>query len=96
MATVANYTHACELTGMMGPPKNAAIVTPDDGNDLSVVSRALYVGGTGNMQVQLIQSCQVNSANILLTNIPSGTLLPIQAARVTNANTTATGIISLW
>jgi len=36
------------------PPSHAAVVIPNDGTDLAVPSRALYVGGAGDIRVRML------------------------------------------
>ena len=39
--------------GLAGPVTNAVTVTPSDSTDLPHVTRALYIGGAGNVRVTL-------------------------------------------
>lgn len=73
------------------PPENAFVVTPNDTADLSATSRALYVGGAGNLAVIM-----VGGETVTLTAVPAGTLLPIRVDRVLAIGTTATAIVALW
>src|SRR6056297_1947590 len=73
------------------PANHAASVTPADGANLVVTSRAIYIGGEGDIRV-IMRGGQA----VTFTGVPAGTLLPIRAARVTSTGTTATNIISLW
>ena len=77
-------------SGLESPGYNAAQVTPDDGSDLSTMSRALYVGNTGDIQVTM-----AGGATVLLRNVPAG-LLPLRVARVFASGTTATDIVAVW
>ena len=65
-------------------------VTPSDSTDLGV-TRALWVGGAGNLAVQFVDT----ATTITLTGIPAGTLMPIQVSKVMAA-TTATSIVALY
>jgi hypothetical protein len=67
-----------------------AAVTASDSTDLGV-TRALWVGGAGNLAVQFVDT----ATTITLTGIPAGTLLPIQVSKVMAA-TTATSIVALY
>lgn len=69
----------------------AYAVTPNDSTDLPQLARALYVGGTGN--VALVPSR--GGAAVTFLNVPSGTILPVQAFRVMATSTTATSILAL-
>lgn len=79
------------------PAGNAQAVTPSDTASLSVggntlVSRGIYVGGGGNLQVVMA----INSATVNFASVAGGSLLPIRVTRVQNSGTTATGIVAVW
>lgn len=74
------------------PATNAAVVTPSDSTDFAFgVSKALYVGGTGNMVVVT----QGGDA-VTFSAIPVGTIIPIQAKRINSTSTTATLIVAMY
>lgn len=54
-------------------------------------TRAIYVGGTGDMTVTMLDGQEVTFATI-----PAGTLLPIRASSVTRATTDATTMVGIW
>lgn len=66
-------------------------VTPNDNTDLARTSRAIYVGGAGNLAVIL----DLDTSAITFLAVSAGTLLPIRARRVMSTNTTATNILAL-
>ena len=72
-----------------GPAANAVAVTPSDSVDLAYVTRALYVGGAGDVSVQM-------GATVSFIGVQAGSVLPIRVSRVNAAGTTATGIVALW
>ena len=78
--------------GLSSPAEHAAAVTPSDSADLANSSRALWVGGAGNVSLDLVGS---GSAIVFLA-VPEGSLLPIRAKRVRSTATTATNIVSIW
>ena len=78
--------------GWEAPAGSAAAVVPSDTTDLDVPSRALWVGGAGNVEVILAN----DSAAVVLSAVPAGTLLPIRAKRVKAGSTTATLIVALY
>ena len=84
---------ASDLTGdRLGEPAQwAETVTPSDTVDLRAVSRALYVGTTGNVVVVM-----QNGDVVTFTGVPAGAILPIRAKRVNSTNTTASTILSLY
>ena len=72
------------------PAQYAVAVTPDDDNDLAHVSRALYIGGAGD--VSLVTAAGDTAT---FTGLPAGFVLPVRTSRVRETGTTATGIIAL-
>lgn len=77
-------------SGMNAPAVHGFAVTPHDSNDLSEVTRALFVGGGGAIVVMLAQG-----STITLAGIAAGTVLPLRARRVLATGTTATAIVGL-
>ena len=82
-------THARSLTS---PPEDAAVIVPGDASDaLSHVTRALYVGGTGDLAL-LMQG----GATVVLRGVPSGSFLPLRVRQVLASGTSADGIVGFW
>lgn len=73
-------------------PENAVAITPNDtpGSSLAFITRALWVGVSGDVCVNMKGS----GAAVVLKNV-SG-LLPGRFTDVLATNTTATNIIALW
>ena len=80
-------SHTRSLTS---PPEHAASILPDDAADLAQVTRALYVGGGGDVAVR------IGGETAVFTGVPGGTLLPVRVSRVLASGTTASGILGLW
>lgn len=74
------------------PAENAAAVSKDDDNDLPTATRALYIGGDGNVSVDMVGGQE----SIVFVGLTAGTILPIRATRVNSTGTTATNIVALW
>jgi hypothetical protein len=68
---------------------SAAAVTISDATVIPV-TRALYIGGTGNLTVRMAE----DGNTVLFSNVPVG-IFPIQVDQVLNA-TTATDIVALY
>ena len=66
-------------------------VTPSDTVDLAYVSRAIYVGGAGNLAVLL----SGDAAAVTLIAVAVGSVLPLRVKRVMATNTTATNLVAL-
>lgn len=74
------------------PPGSALAVTPDDDNDLSDVSTAVYVGTTGDVRVTM----DVNREVVTFPNMSGGCWHPMQVCRIHDTGTTATGLLIGW
>lgn len=76
----------------LSDPANQALeITPNDQMKLPYVSRALYVGGGGNVTLELSGGDQVT-----FFGVAGGTILPIRVHKVLATGTTATHMICLW
>jgi hypothetical protein len=80
--------HVASLTS---PPEHAVAVVPDDLADIPAVTRALYVGGGGDLQVRM-----AGSGVVTIPGVPAGSFLPIRVRQVLRAGTTATGLVAFW
>ena len=69
----------------------AAAITTSDTVSLTGITRAVYVGGAGN-----ITAIMSNGDAVLLTAVPVGTLLPIRCTRINATATTATLLIAMY
>ncbi len=76
-------------SSLESPARRAEAVTPSDTVDLPNSTRALYVGGAGDVEVTT-----VGGDTVTLTGV-SG-VLPLCVARVHAAGTSATDIVALW
>jgi len=79
-------SHATSITA---PPSHAEPVTPSDTSDLPFVSRAIYVGTPGDVQV-ITQGGQT-----VIYKALSGTKV-LRVVRVMASGTTAADIIAEW
>jgi hypothetical protein len=78
--------------GLAGPANHAFAVTPNDGANLAVVTRGLYVGTGGDLSV----IPKGDSAPISFVGVASGTVLPLRVQRVRATGTTAADIVGLY
>lgn len=76
---------------LSGPAVGGAAVTPDNDNDLTRVTRGLWVGGAGAVAVTT-----ADGTALTLSGVAAGSLLPIRVSRVKSTGTTATLIVALW
>lgn len=77
--------------GLGEPATHAASVSPSDSEELTAVSRALYVGGAGDVEVVM-----KGGQTVVFSAVPAGSLLPIRVKQVKETNTTATLILNLY
>lgn len=75
--------------GLGEPAVFAESVTPDDDAEITT-SRALYVGGAGDVAVTM-----KGGGDATFSAVPAGTILPIRVTKVLEA-TTATLILNLY
>jgi len=73
------------------PSSDAAVVAPSDATPLTFVTKALFVGGAGNVAV-IMQG----GAAVTFTGVLAGQILPIRVSQVKATGTTATNIVALW
>ena len=76
--------------GLESPAYHATSVVPNDTTDLPMTSRALYVGGAGDLRVTM-----AGGETLSFRNAAAG-LLPVRVARVHATGTNATDIVALW
>lgn len=74
-----------------GPSTDAVAITPHDTNAISGRPRAVFVGTGGNITLRALDS----SADVLLSNVQDGAILPIRPSHVRATGTTATGLVAL-
>ena len=82
-------------SGQTSPAANAEAITPAD-TDLTndQFTRAIYVGGTGNLAVRMAGA--EGDTDVVFVAVPAGTLLPIRVKQIRSTSTTATSIVSLF
>ena len=66
-------------------------ITPHDTNELPKYTKAIYVGGTGNITL----TC-VDDTEVVFATIPAGTILPVRAKIIKSTGTTATTLVAMY
>jgi|DEB0MinimDraft_10_1074344.scaffolds.fasta_scaffold58961_1 hypothetical protein len=77
-------------TNLESPVKDAFSITPNDGSDLTTSSRAIYIGGSGDLKVTTVANTTVTFSGTV-----AGSILPIRVKKVFSTGTTATNILGL-
>lgn len=88
----ATDTFSTHSSSLASPARSAVAVTPHDSTNLTTVSRALWVGGAGNISVEMADT----GTAIVFVGVAAGTLLPLRVSRVNSTSTTATSIVSIY
>lgn len=80
-----------------GPMGRAWVVAKSDTVPLPATTRAIYVGVTGDITVQLagVDGADDGSNPTLFAAVPAGTILPI-ACTFVMAATVSTNVVALW
>jgi hypothetical protein len=74
------------------PAVKAVSVTAADSDLATVPCRAVYVGTGGNVALMLAD----DSAAVIFTNVPDGTLLPFACKQIRSTSTTASGLVAVY
>jgi hypothetical protein len=69
----------------------AAVITKSDTANLPIAARQIWVGGVGDVKVDMI-----NGDTVTFAAVPAGTLLPVQARKVYSTGTTATNLVAFY
>lgn len=72
------------------PAGDAALITPG-ASAMANVTRGIYVGGAGNLNVTTL-----GGTTVLFSAVPGGTIIPIRATHILATSTTATLIVAMW
>lgn len=80
-----------QATGLGGPAGSAFAVTKSDATVFSQPTRALWVGGAGDVAVRML-----DQTTLTFAAVPAGQLLPIRVDKVLSTGTTATSIVGMY
>lgn len=76
---------------LISPARGGQQVTPSDSVDLTKLTKAVYVGQSGDLSVIM-----EDGSPLTFEAVAAGTLLPIRVSRVMSTGTSANGIIGVW
>lgn len=88
MPATNNYSQSNPAT--QAPANSAFVITPSNSEELLFVTRAVYVGVSGDVVAKL----DGDSAAVTFKNVAAGSILPIRARLITTAST-ATNMLGL-
>jgi hypothetical protein len=74
------------------PISSAATITPNNGTTFTTRCRAVFVGGAGNLTVDVADG----GTNLAFNGLTAGTILPVRVKRVYATGTTATSLLCLY
>lgn len=76
--------------GLQDPLEDGVPATPAGGDVvLAATSRMIYVGGIGDLKVQML-----SGNDVTFVGVPAGSQLPIRVKKIYNAGTTAAAIVA--
>lgn len=75
---------------LTSPVTDGFNISPSDSDMLREVTRALFVGGAGDVALKLVSGGQV-----VLKGVAAGVLIPVRASAVLATGTTASSIVGL-
>ena len=75
---------------LTAPAFSAIEVTPSDTTDLPEVTRAIYVGQSGDLRVRM-----QDGTTVTFTATQAGAIYPLRVAQVLATGTDASGIVAL-
>lgn len=73
------------------PASCAYVPSLSDTVELTIVSRGVYVGVTGNVKVTMY-----GSGTVVFVAVPAGVTLPIRVKQIWSTGTTATSLLVLY
>ena len=79
------------MSGLTDPIEEAFSVTPSDTVDLAKYTRGIYVGGGGDLRIELI-----NGDIVTFVELVAGVIHPIRVKKVFSTSTTATDILGVY
>ena len=79
------------FTELESPVSNAVAITPNNSTDLAQTTRAIYIGGSGNLTVEMAGG----GVDVTFTGLVAGIILPIRVIKV-KTSSTATNLVALY
>jgi hypothetical protein len=79
------------FTELNSPAQDAFTISKSDSANLTFSTRAIYVGGGGNVAITTVKG-----NNVTFANVAGGSILPVRAKKVLSTGTTATLMVGLY
>lgn len=79
-----------QAANLAGPAFGAFSITPSDGVRFDQPSRAIYVGGAGNLVAEMLDGTVAT-----FSGVPGGALMPIRVVKILAAST-ASALVGLY
>lgn len=79
------------VDSVIAPASTCFAIIPSDTVELPIVTKAIYVGETGNIAVLTL----ANSDFVTFANVQAGTILDIRARQIRAAGTSAASLVGL-
>lgn len=76
---------------MRDPIEAGFSITPNDTTNLVKETRAIYVGGAGNLKVETVAG-----SILVFTSVSAGTVYPLRIRKVFSTGTTASNLLGLY
>ena len=78
---------------LIAPCSNFSAVTPNDGVQLTISPKALYIGTGGDLTVSSLMEKDVP---VTFKNVPSGAIIDVRVSRIYATGTTAADIVAMY
>lgn len=86
-----NDPHIAAGDSLTAPARNCFSIAPSDTEALPQITKAIYVGSTGDLALRLVDGQQF----FLFRNVPSGAVLDLRVHSVRQTGTTASDLIGI-
>lgn len=78
-------------SGLESPAARAFSITKHDSTNFTKNTRAIYVGGAGDVVVVFD-----DDSTATFVGVPAGSILPVRAKRVNSTSTSATSMVGMY
>lgn len=79
-----------QTDALTAPSRRILTVVPSDTQLLTLLPKALYIGGAGDLSLHTIH----DEADVVFRNVPTGAILRVRASHVRATGTTASSFLA--